>query len=205
MTGFLACLALPAGATVPAEGESTTGEFATNSELKQLAWRISVEEGLDPRLVDALITVESGYNPRAVSSKGAIGIMQLMPGTARRLSVDDPFDPEQNLRGGVRELARLLERYSGNTALALAAYNAGEGAVAKYGGLTPYGETRRYVSRIMYLFTGRPYAGIRRSPIKVRMVRNSETGEVVITNTKRTSGTSAGTAPQGFLGGGFGR
>ncbi len=179
----------------------------TQSELKGLAWRLSVEAGLDPRLVDALIMVESGYNPRALSSKGAIGMMQLMPQTARRLRVDDPYDPEQNVRGGVRELSRLLERYSGNTALALAAYNAGEGAVAKYGGIPPYGETRRYVSRIMYLYTGRPYSGMYKSRSKVRMVKDATTGAVVITNTAKTGSVSSAVKlrSRGALGGGFGR
>lgn len=205
--GWLSCSALPVSAKMPAEGRASSRAVVTQSELKDLAWRLSVEAGLDPRLVDALIMVESGYNPRALSSKGAIGMMQLMPQTARRLRVDDPYDPEQNVRGGVRELSRLLERYSGNTPLALAAYNAGEGAVAKYGGIPPYGETRRYVARIMYLYTGRPYSGMYKSRSKVRMVKDNVTGAVVITNTAKpdTASRTVKLRSQGALGGGFGR
>ena len=193
-------------ATTPAEGLSMAPEVSSREDLRRMAWRISLEGGVDPRLVDALITVESGYNPRALSSKGAIGMMQLMPGTARRLSVRDPFDPEQNIRGGVRELSRLLDRYSGNIALALAAYNAGEGAVKKYRGIPPYGETRRYVSKIMYLYTGRPYSTAR--PIrraKVRLERNTKTGQVVISNTRHGSTSGMTLSAPGGLGGGFGR
>ena len=206
-TILFGCFSGLSWATAPAEGGAGSLEFLTRPELRQLAWRISIEAGVDPRLVDALITVESGYNPRALSSKGAIGMMQLMPGTARRLSVRDPFDPEQNVRGGVRELSRLLGRYSGNIAMALAAYNAGEGAVAKYRGIPPYGETRRYVSKIMYLYTGRPYSGLKRARIKVRMERDAKTGAVVISNTNQGSSAIRGVSlkTKGALGGGFGR
>ena len=168
--------------------------------------QVSLEHGVDPRLVDALVRVESDYDPRAVSRKGAVGLMQLMPATAKRLSVSDPFDPEANVRGGVREFSRLLNRYSGNLQFALAAYNAGEGAVAKYSGIPPYRETRNYVSRILTIYTGKPYrlAGTYHRP-QVRMMRDNN-GNTVITN---VSATSAATAPRldggdGPLRGGFG-
>jgi soluble lytic murein transglycosylase-like protein len=170
------------------------------SDLKLLVQSISREHGVDPKLVDAMVRVESSYNPNAVSRRGAMGLMQLMPATAKRLDVDDPFDPEKNIRGGVREFARLVDRYSGNLQLALAAYNAGEGAVARYRGVPPYNETRDYVSRIMTLYTGRPYrmGGVSRPARPVKMVRDPN-GAMVITNT--TSGASDSARPPSLNGG----
>jgi soluble lytic murein transglycosylase-like protein len=187
-----------------ANGAAKSGSVsrASSSDLRRLVKEISLEHGVDPKLVDSLVRVESAYNPKAVSRKGAMGLMQLMPQTAKRLRVANPFDPESNIRGGVREFARLIERYSGNLQLALAAYNAGEGAVARYRGIPPYSETRNYVSKIMTLYTGRPYRvpGIRRS-IPVRMTQDDK-GTLVITNVSASSRpTSLGSGP---LRGGFG-
>jgi len=114
----------------------------------------SVRHGLDPRLVTAVVEVESAYRPRARSRKGAMGLMQLMPATAAQLAVDDPYDPEQNLRAGVAYLARMVERFE-TLELALAAYNAGPEAVERHRGVPPYRETRDYVERVLRLYQGR--------------------------------------------------
>jgi len=104
--------------------------------------------GVDSRLVEAVVRVESGGNPRAVSPKGALGLMQLMPARAAQLGVRDPFDPELNLDGGVRHLRDLLQRFGGDVRLALAAYHAGADAVRAYRGIPPYPDTRQYVQLV---------------------------------------------------------
>jgi soluble lytic murein transglycosylase-like protein len=107
------------------------------------------EYDIDASLVSALIRAESNYQPRAISRKGARGLMQLMPATAKRLAVKQPFDPSSNVRGGVKYLRELVDRFGNHPELVLAAYNAGEGAVETYGGVPPYRETMTYVDRIM--------------------------------------------------------
>lgn len=108
--------------------------------------------GLDPGLVRAVVQAESGYNPFAVSSRGAQGLMQLMPETASELAVETPFDPGENLRGGTEYLRHMIERFDGRVEIALAAYNAGPGAVERYGGVPPYPETRGYIERVLSLW-----------------------------------------------------
>lgn len=113
-----------------------------------LVVRVGLETGVPPALVKAVIHAESAFNPRAVSHKGAMGLMQLMPATARYLGVDEPFTAEQNIEGGTRYLRGLRERF-GNWTMALAAYNAGPEAVSKFGGIPPYRETQTYVRRVL--------------------------------------------------------
>jgi soluble lytic murein transglycosylase-like protein len=123
---------------------------ATNlEELRTLAAETARRHGLDPALVLAVAAVESAFQPKAVSPKGAQGLMQLMPATAADLGVQDAFDPADNLDGGSRHLAALLTQYGGDVAKALAAYNAGAGAVKRHHGIPPYRETQDYVKRVL--------------------------------------------------------
>ncbi len=119
------------------------------AEFDKMINASAAEFGVDKSLVKAVIHAESGYNPNAVSSKGAQGLMQLMPGTAHDLKVADSLNPSDNIRGGVRYLRFLLDTFKGNVTLALAAYNAGLTKVAKFGGVPPYDETRNYVSKVL--------------------------------------------------------
>jgi soluble lytic murein transglycosylase-like protein len=119
-----------------------------DSGLDQIVRDASERHNLDPALVKAVIGTESGWNPKAVSNKGALGLMQLIPSTAGRMGVNNPFDPAQNVDGGARYLRSLLDRYHGNLEMTLAAYNAGEGAVERFGGVPAYPETRAYVKKV---------------------------------------------------------
>ncbi|HEX4963841.1 MAG TPA: lytic transglycosylase domain-containing protein [Thermoanaerobaculia bacterium] len=125
-----------------------------DADLAPLIQRNSDDQNLDPKLVEAVIQVESGYNHKALSNKGAMGLMQLMPDTASLFNVRDAFDPQENLRAGTRYLRQLLDRFAGRVELALAGYNAGPGAVEKHGGVPPYAETRDYVKQVMALYRG---------------------------------------------------
>jgi soluble lytic murein transglycosylase-like protein len=118
-------------------------------DLRQLASDAARRHGLDPALVQAVVSVESGFRPDAVSPKGAQGLMQLMPTTAASLGVKNPMDPSANLDGGSRYLQSLVTQYGGDLKRALAAYNAGPGAVSRYGGVPPYRETRQYVDKVL--------------------------------------------------------
>lgn len=120
----------------------------------KLIERVARTEGLDSDLLRAVVATESNYDPRAISTKGAVGLMQLMPETAQRMGVTDPFHPEKNLEAGARHLRRLIEKYGGQLALALSAYNAGENAVDRYKGVPPFPETRDYVKKVLKAYQG---------------------------------------------------
>ncbi|MGQ9512667.1 lytic transglycosylase domain-containing protein [Thermodesulfitimonas sp.] len=136
----------PAGFTATLEAVTRQG-----GGLEELFAAAAARFGVRAELLQAVARVESGFNPRAVSRAGAQGIMQLMPDTARALGVRDPFDPAENIFAGAAYLRSLLDRFGGNEALALAAYNAGPGAVARYGGIPPYAETKAYVAKVLQL------------------------------------------------------
>ncbi|HZI64413.1 MAG TPA: lytic transglycosylase domain-containing protein [Thermoanaerobaculia bacterium] len=127
---------------------------APQADLAAIIDQHATSRRLDPKLVQAVIQVESGYNARARSNKGAMGLMQLMPGTAKELAVANPYDASQNVLGGTAYLRQLLDLFDDQVELALAAYNAGPGAVRKYGGIPPYAETTAYVRRIVGLYRG---------------------------------------------------
>ena len=137
------------------DATDTSAEITQIVEIEAHIREVAVRYDIPPILVAAIVEAESEFNPRAVSRRGAQGLMQLMPDTASSLRVSDSFDPYENIEGGVRHLRRLMDRYRGNLPLVLAAYNAGEQAVTVYRGVPPYRETRRYVSRILRRI-GRP-------------------------------------------------
>ena len=132
-----------------AAAEPPVAGVVRSSPYQELILRLAEAHGVDPMLVGAVIHVESNYQPRARSHKGAMGLMQLMPATARQYNVRNPYDPAANIAAGVKHLKGLIDRWG--VELALAAYNAGEGAVQKFNGIPPYRETRNYVARILAL------------------------------------------------------
>ena len=139
---------------IPVSFVNSARRSFTQAEIDAAVERAAGRHNVDPNLVRALIKVESNFNPNAVSSKGAMGLMQLMPQTARELHLTNPFDPEENVDAGVRHLKKLMESFGGDVRLSLAAYNAGAGAVVRSAGIPHYTETRNYVKRITQLYNG---------------------------------------------------
>lgn len=145
------CVVKPSGKTGAQTVTEPSGSLRERlNHLKATINTLAAKHGVEPALAHAVITVESAYRSDVVSSKGAIGLMQLMPNTASYLNVTDPFDSKQNIDGGIRYLKELLKRFNNDTTLALAAYNAGPNAVNKYGNtVPPYAETQNYVQRVI--------------------------------------------------------
>jgi len=140
------------GPTVLPGANSSSGTLPANIPFRDLIESVAAGQGVPPALIAAIIHAESNFNPNAVSPAGAKGLMQLMDGTAAGLGVTDSFDPAQNVAGGTAYITSMLERYDGDVSLALAAYNAGPGAVEEYGGIPPYAETQKYVPSVLRLF-----------------------------------------------------
>jgi len=124
------------------------------SDYDNLIRQAALNEGMDPHLIRGIVQVESQFNPRARSSKGAMGLMQLMPETATLMGVRDPWDPHENITAGTKYFSSLMRRYGGDVRKALAAYNAGPKAVDSYNGIPPYQETREYVNNVLAIFNG---------------------------------------------------
>lgn len=160
------------------------GRTFSHEDVDSAIAMAAARHNVDPNLVRAVVKVESNFNPNAVSRKGAMGLMQLMPSTARQLKVKNPFDPEQNVDAGVRHLKQLLESYGGDVNLTLAAYNAGSGAVARSAGVPHFAETRSYVRRITDLYYGgfnlSSSGSLSRDPVRVQ---RDARGVLYISNT----------------------
>jgi Transglycosylase SLT domain len=161
------------------------GRNFTPAEIDAAIEQAAARHNVDPNLVRAVIKVESNFNPNAVSRKGAMGLMQLMPATARELKLTNPFDPEQNVDAGVRHLKHLMESFGGNVRLSLAAYNAGAGAVERSAGIPHITETRNYVKRITELYNSGASSGFLGSPTRepIRVGRDAQ-GVLYFSNTE---------------------
>jgi hypothetical protein len=169
-----------------AQNHQTLNRVFTQQDIDAAIDAAAARHNVDPSLVRSVVKVESNFNPNAVSRKGAMGLMQLMPSTARSLNVSNPFDPAQNVDAGVRHLRKLLDSYGGNVSLTLAAYNAGSGAVARSAGVPHFKETQNYVRRIENLYNGGAsgtyiFSSPARDP--VHMQRDSR-GVLFISNTE---------------------
>lgn len=154
----------------PGTGPVSGKVLVKDPQVAKLIQKYAKQHGVDPRLVQAMIKQESGFNPIAVSPKGAMGLMQLMPETAASMGVEDPFDIEQNIKGGIRFLNICLKRFDQNLPLALAAYNAGPGRVVEHQGVPPFKETHTYVKKIVLEYCGQTV-----DPAQIKMGQAAET------------------------------
>ena len=166
-------------------GRTSEVSFSPPDKLDRIVQDASERHNLDPALVKAVISTESSWNPRAISNKGAVGLMQLIPGTAQRFGVGNAFDPAQNVEGGTTYLKSLLDRYNGDLPKTLAAYNAGERAVDMFGGVPAYRETQQYVQKVTDKYF-RPGSGRNPtlwSPPRTPVRRETDqSGRVIFTN-----------------------
>lgn len=165
--------AMPGLPALPPGASPGSGQFLVKDpQVAKLIQKYAKQHGVDPKLVQAMIRQESGFNPIAVSPKGAMGLMQLMPETAASLGVEDPFDVDQNIKGGIRFLKICLQRFDQNLPLALAAYNAGPGRVVEHQGMPPFKETHTYVRKIVL-----EYCGQNVDPAQIKLGQAAETKE----------------------------
>jgi hypothetical protein len=192
--------ALSAPAVAPeveATFDEVVGTTPTGTEIDQHIREIAARHRVSPELIMAIIEAESRFDAHAVSRRGAVGLMQLMPSTAATLGVSDPFDPRENIDAGVRHLRAMMATFPGDLPLALAAYNAGEKAVFRHRGMPPYRETREYVNRIMRRFHGnRPktqyHAAYALSPLRRLVAGEAVTVKLRVTNTGTAAWNNAG-------------
>ncbi len=179
---------------IPRRSSKDSGDYHTIVHEKASNYNI------DPSLIKALIKTESNWNYRAVSRKGAIGLMQLMPSTATDMNVRNPFDPEENIEGGTKYLKYLIERFNGDITLALAAYNAGPKTVEKFGYVPPITETKQYVNRVLALYNGQTFYPSTSSGDSVKSEKKSQPiyktvlddGSVLFTNSSFVAKNPAG-------------
>ena len=170
----------------PAAADAASLWTKKKNDYDRIVQNVALEYGLDADFVHAVIKAESAYNRWAVSRAGAQGLMQLMPATAVTYGVKDVWDPEQNIRGGVKFLKALWKLYDGNIKNILAAYNAGQEAVKKYGGIPPYQETRTYIKRVLATYQAPP-AGLR---TKIYEIKDAS-GKIILTNDPRLAAIAA--------------
>ncbi|HSZ69929.1 MAG TPA: lytic transglycosylase domain-containing protein [Solirubrobacteraceae bacterium] len=180
----------PATSTAAPAGSAGGAASAASAAYEPLIAQAAARNGVDPAVLYGLIEQESGFDPSATSSAGALGLTQLMPGTAASLGVTEPLNPAQSIEGGARYLGEMLRQFAGNTAEALAAYNAGPGAVQQYGGVPPYSETQQYVSKV--LANAAAYSAS--APAGAAALASARTDTLAAIPATATGGVPAGTA-----------
>jgi soluble lytic murein transglycosylase-like protein len=198
ITGYEEDLLLPLPAPAETNGSIASAgspKFGSAPALNEVVNSASAAYHLDPDLVNSVIHAESGFNPRAVSPKGARGLMQLMPSTASQLGVHDAFDPETNVEGGSRYLRELLEHYNFDLVKALAAYNAGPERVEQYQGVPPFRETRAYVARIVHEYNTKKIAQEKEAKQKTVAARSANKASVPTHRVRKPAATAIAAEP----------